>query len=42
MTENSYYGQELHGPYEMHDIGDLALEEGGTIRKCTLAYATFG
>lgn len=42
MTENSYYSQALHGPYELHDIGNLALEEGGTIRGCKLAYATFG
>ena len=26
----------------MHDIGNLELEEGGTIRNCKLAYATFG
>jgi len=32
----------VHGPYELHDIGDLALEEGGTIRGCKLACATFG
>jgi homoserine O-acetyltransferase len=32
----------VHGPYELHDIGNLDLEEGGTIRGCTLAYATFG
>ncbi len=42
MIENRYYSQELHGPYELHDIGDLVLEEGGTIRGCKLAYATFG
>src|SRR3984893_12406372 len=42
MIDNSYYSQEVHGPYELHDIGDLELEEGGTIRGCTLAYATFG
>ena len=42
MIVNSYYSQEVHGPYELHDIGDLALEEGGTIRGCKLAYATFG
>src|SRR6478672_6760520 len=29
-------------PYELHDIGNLDLEEGGTIRGCTLAYATLG
>jgi homoserine O-acetyltransferase/O-succinyltransferase len=42
MISNSYYSQELHGPFELHDIGNLELEEGGTIRACKLAYATFG
>ncbi len=42
MIENSYYPQDVHGPYELHDIGNLDLEEGGTIRACKLAYATFG
>lgn len=42
MIENSYYSQELHGPYESCDIGNLELEEGGTIRDCNLAVATFG
>ena len=42
MINNSYYSQEVHGPYELHDIGNLELEEGGTIRGCQLAYATFG
>ena len=42
MIENSYYSQDVHGPYELHDIGNLDLEEGGTIRACKLAYATFG
>jgi homoserine O-acetyltransferase len=42
MIANDYYSQENHGPYELYDIGDLALEEGGTIRGCKLAYATFG
>src|SRR5262247_3479055 len=42
MIENSYYSQDVHGPYELQDIGDLALEEGGTIRHCQLAYTTFG
>jgi homoserine O-acetyltransferase/O-succinyltransferase len=42
MIENSYYSHEMHGPYEMHDIGNLELEEGGTIRGCKLAYAAFG
>jgi homoserine O-acetyltransferase/O-succinyltransferase len=42
MINNGYYSQEIHGPYELHDIGNIELEEGGTIRGCTLAYATFG
>lgn len=42
MINNSYYSQEVHGPYELYDIGNLDLEEGGTIRGCKLAYATFG
>ena|ERR1700730_3519509 len=42
MINNSYYSQDVHGPYELHDIGNHDLEEGGTIRGCTLAYATFG
>jgi homoserine O-acetyltransferase len=32
----------VHGPYDLHDIGNLVLEEGGTIRCCQLAYVTFG
>src|SRR5215510_8357054 len=42
MIDNSYYSQRVHGPYELFDIGDLNLEDGGTIRSCRLAYATFG
>ena len=42
MINNSYYSQDVHGPFELHDIGNLELEEGGTIRGCTLAYATLG
>jgi homoserine O-acetyltransferase len=42
VIENAYYSQEVHGPFEVHDIGNLPLEEGGTIRGCKLAYATFG
>jgi homoserine O-acetyltransferase len=42
MITNTYYSQEVHGPYELYDVGNLELEEGGTIRGCQLAYATFG
>src|SRR5215813_14873793 len=42
MIETSYYSQDVHGPYELQDIGNLDLEEGGTTRHCQLAYATSG
>jgi len=42
LINNGYYSQDVHGPYELHNIGNLELEEGGTIRNCLLAYATFG
>ena len=42
MIDNSYYSQDIHGPYELYDIGNLELEEGDTICACKLAYATFG
>ena len=42
MIANNYYSQEVHGPYELYDIGNLNLEEGGTIRGCKLAYVTLG
>src|SRR5262249_33832296 len=28
VINNSYYSQDVHGPYELHDIGSLELEEG--------------
>jgi homoserine O-acetyltransferase len=39
---NSYYSQDIHGPYELYDIGDFAFEEGGIIKNCQLAVATYG
>ena len=42
MISNAFYSQDVHGPYELHDIGNLELEEGGTLRACQLAHATFG
>ena len=38
----SFYAQEIHGPFQVADIGDFVLEEGFTIRGCQIAYATFG
>lgn len=42
MIDNPYYSQDVHGPYQVQDIGDLVLEDGGIIRGCKLAYATWG
>ncbi|MFX8554421.1 hypothetical protein ABTM01_20030, partial [Acinetobacter baumannii] len=39
---NPYYGQEGHGPYELIDIGNLDLEEGGSLPGVQLAVATHG
>ena len=39
---NDYYSQKNHGPYELYNIGDFELEEGGKIPECKLAYVTFG
>ena len=42
MIENPYYTHEFHGDYELVSIGQLDLEEGGSIPDCQLAVATFG
>lgn len=42
MIENNHYSQENHGPYEVYNIGDFQLEDGGMIPDCKLAYVTFG
>jgi homoserine O-acetyltransferase/O-succinyltransferase len=42
VIENAYYSPEVHGPYDLFDLGDYTLEEGPTLRGCQLAYATFG
>jgi pimeloyl-ACP methyl ester carboxylesterase len=41
VNENPHYSQQAYGPYELHPVGDLRLEKGGTIRNCQLAVATF-
>jgi homoserine O-acetyltransferase/O-succinyltransferase len=40
--DHPYYNVDVHGPSEVHDIGDLVLEDGDTLRGCTLAYTTLG
>ena len=42
MIENPYYSHEFHGEYDLVSIGQLDLEEGGSIPDCQLAVATFG
>ena len=42
MVDNPYYGHDFHGEYDLISIGELQLEEGGTIPDCQLAVATFG
>ena len=42
MIPNDYYGQAVHGPYELIDIGPLDLEDGGRLARCELAVATHG
>ena len=37
-----YYSTDVHGPCETYDVGDLVLEEGDTLRGCTLAHTTLG
>jgi hypothetical protein len=34
MNDNPYYSRELHGTYELLDLGDFVLEEGYTLRDC--------
>lgn len=42
MPAAQFYSQEIHGPFETFELGDLDLEEGGRLRGGKLAYATFG
>jgi homoserine O-acetyltransferase/O-succinyltransferase len=42
MLDNDYYSQENHGPYTLFNLGDFKLENGGMIKDCQLAFATFG
>jgi len=42
MIDNPYYGQELHGPYEIFDAGSFEFEDGGHLPDLKLAYAVYG
>lgn len=39
---NPYYSHQMHGEFEIADIGDLVLEDGATLRACQVAYQTLG
>ncbi len=40
--DNPFYTPEIHGPYELHGLGDFELEEGGVIPDLHLAVSTHG
>lgn len=42
MPDDSYYSQEIHGPYDLFELGDLDLESGYRLRGAKLAYRTIG
>ncbi len=42
MNSSNYYTEDIHGAYQIYDLGDFVLEKGGTIRSCKLAYTTMG
>ncbi len=42
MEKFNYYSQENHGPYQLYNLGDFELEEGGIISNCQVAFSTFG
>ncbi|MCB1985637.1 MAG: alpha/beta fold hydrolase [Burkholderiales bacterium] len=42
MDAKQYYTAEVHGDYQIFELGDFAVAEGGTIPNCQLAYKTFG
>ena len=42
MIENVFYSQENVGPFELYDLGEFQLEDGGVIPNLQLAYRTYG
>ncbi|MEM5469532.1 MAG: alpha/beta fold hydrolase [Sulfitobacter sp.] len=42
MIANDFYEAHTQGDFKIHDLGDLALESGETLRNAKLAYRTFG
>lgn len=42
MITNDFYSQKNVGPYEIYNLGDFKLEDGGIIPNLKLAYTTHG
>lgn len=42
MIENAFYGPGVQGDFRLHDLGNLVLESGETLRGAKLAYRTAG
>lgn len=42
MIDNPFYGPGVQGAFQLHDLGDLLLESGETLRGARLACRTFG
>lgn len=42
MSQNDFYSQAAQGPFEIYNLGEFPLEDGGTIPDLKLAYNTFG
>jgi homoserine O-acetyltransferase len=40
--QNPFYGPETQGAFSLHDLGNLVLESGETLRGAKLAYRTVG
>lgn len=42
MIDNPFYGPATQGDFKLHELGNLVLESGETLRDAKLAYRTFG
>ncbi len=42
MSDRTYYSREIHGPYELFELGNFDLESGYRVRGAKLAYRTIG
>ena len=42
MINNTFYGPESQGDFALHDVGNLLLDSGETLRAAKLAYRTLG